>query len=392
MPQMSLQQTAANTIRLKSFKGDGWYNISLDHKTCDCPEFHQAARCEHLTALGIHRLRPFKPSTHPTFSQALSGLVKSLRVRRVEDAVYWLVYLDSFSNEKRARYRTARRLLIGSAEDGHSIAVMEKVVENFSMICRKDTDLVHLAAEAVRICKIANWWNPFTGGPDYIYSGMVGQRELLYFTGAHNPENMTKLIEQGIEEKKTTKALAGVMGLSDAKLGGTKQAELILNLAKKYQHPLAERLAQVHLHAKTALSDDNNFLCQAAWMMAGGESPVADHIEQVFAEECYELIDKAKERWKNPQPIPGWCCDGIHSAGNDVRFMGMWHHMYAVCKAFEHYGGIDPNDKWLPEFQCYDGLILVQADEVHNSPTSGEEVRPRAQEAIRAIECIKTGT
>src|ERR1022692_4195186 len=134
MLQLSLlQQSAANTVRLKAFQGDGWHKISLDDKTCDCPEFHQAARCEHLTALGIHRLRPFLPKTHPTFSQALSGLVKSLRVRRVEDAVYWLVYLDSFSKEKRARYRTARRLLIGSAEDGHSIAVMEKAVENFSL-------------------------------------------------------------------------------------------------------------------------------------------------------------------------------------------------------------------------------------------------------------------
>jgi hypothetical protein len=163
---------------------------------------------------------------------------------------------------------------------------------------------------------------------------------------------------------------SGVMGLSDAKLGGTKQAELILSLAKKYQHPLAERLAQVHLHAKSALSGDNNLLCQAAWMMAGGESPVADQIEPVFAEECYELIDRAKERWKNPQPIPGWCCDGIHCAGDDVRFAGVWHHMYAICKVFEHYGRVDPNDQWLPDFQCYDGLIMEKAGEVLSTTTS----------------------
>ncbi len=30
--------------------------------------------------------------------------------------------------------------------------------------------------------------------------------------------------------------------------------------------------------------------------------------------------------------------------------------MYPVCKAFSHYGRVDPEDKWLPEFQCYDGL------------------------------------
>src|ERR1035438_1205477 len=221
MPQMSLlQQSAAKTIRLKSFQGDEWYNICLDDKTCDCPEFHQAARCEHLTALGIHRLRPFLPKTHPTFSQALSGLVKSLRIRRVEDAVYWLVYLDSFANEKRERYRTARRLLIGSAEDGHSIAVMETVVGSFSEFSKINTDLVYLVSEAVRICRVPNWWHPSTGGPDYIYSGMRAERELWHFPGDHSVGNMTNLIEQGIEQRKKTMAVAGVMGLSDAKLGG----------------------------------------------------------------------------------------------------------------------------------------------------------------------------
>jgi hypothetical protein len=37
--------------------------------------------------------------------------------------------------------------------------------------------------------------------------------------------------------------------------------------------------------------------------------------------------------------------------------------MYAVCKAFEHYGRVDPTDEWLPEFQCYDGLMIEKEDE-----------------------------
>src|SRR5713226_9482830 len=103
------------TIRLKAFQGDEWFNISVEAKTCDCPDFQNTGRCEHLTALGIHRLKPFIPKTHPSFSQALSGMVKSIRLRRVEDAVYWLVYLDTFK-EPQSRFRTARRILIGSAE------------------------------------------------------------------------------------------------------------------------------------------------------------------------------------------------------------------------------------------------------------------------------------
>jgi hypothetical protein len=316
--------------------------------------------CKHLQAFGIYHLRAFQAKSQPTFSQALSGLVKSLRIRRVDDAVYWLLYLDRFKDPQ-YRSRTARRLLIGSAEDGHSISVMEKVLEAFPKIARRQTDLQYLVTEAVRICKAPNWWHPGTGGPDYIHSSMVGERELAYFPGERSLETATKLIEQGIEQRTKTLALAGLMALAAAKVASTKQAELVLSLAKKYQHPLAERLAQVHLHARSALSGDNNFLSQAVWMMAGGVSPVAEAIEPVPDAEVAKLLDRAMEKWKSPQPIPGWCCDGKHCAGNDVRFMGMLPNMFAVCKAYEHYGRIDPQDKWLPAFQCYDGLEIQQA-------------------------------
>src|SRR5689334_13982317 len=106
----SLNRTDA--IRFRSFVGNVWHRISLAEKSCDCSEFQSVARrCPHLTELGIYPLKPFFPETHPTFSQALSALVKSLRIRRVEDAVYWLLYLDTFT-EPPHRFRVARRLLI----------------------------------------------------------------------------------------------------------------------------------------------------------------------------------------------------------------------------------------------------------------------------------------
>jgi hypothetical protein len=276
------------------------------------------------------------------------------------DTEFFNKLLDTFQ-ETSYRFRVARRLLIGTAEDGHSVAVMENAVENFPHICKLHAESMHLAAEAVRICKVPNWWHPATGGPDYIYSGMVGKRELAYWAGELNVEAMTDLIIEGIEERQRDKAVAGVIGLSDAKMGGTRQAQLILSLAKRCRHPLAERLAEIHLRARSALAGGNNFLCQAEWLMAGGSSPVADSIELVSESEAMALIDQARENWKDPKPIPGWCCDGTHSAGNDIRFMGMWPQMFSVCLAFEHYGRIDPEDQWLQEFQCYDGLMIQDA-------------------------------
>jgi hypothetical protein len=190
-----------STLRLRSFDGHDWYNISFDQKTCDCPNFNGRANgCEHLTALGIHRLKPFTPSTHPTFSQALSALVKSIRLRRVEDAVYWLVYLDTFKGAQ-YRLRTARRLLISSAEDGHSVAVMEQVGRKFWSLSKPQTDLIDLVAEAIRLCKLPNWWHPDSGGPEYIYQSLIGQRAWFYKNWDHSASTVQNEIGKATREE-----------------------------------------------------------------------------------------------------------------------------------------------------------------------------------------------
>ena len=289
-------------------------------------------------------------------------MVKSIRLRRVEDAIYWLVYLNSFK-EPQSRFRTARRILIGSAEDGHSIAVMERVVASHKRMSRTDTSLAELASEVIRICKVPNWWSPDSGGHDYIYHGLLGERRLYQSRMHQTPETLMKMLTEAIAERDKAKALSAVLGFSACRFGTTRQAEFLLECARKAEHKNAARLATIHLNARGALSSDNNFICQAAWMLAGGESPVADEVPSLNRTEVIEQLRAARERWKKPEPIPQWCCDGVHSAGNDVRFMGTWHHMFAVCKAFQHYGRVDPDDEWLPEFQCYDGLTIEWAEE-----------------------------
>ena len=351
----------SNTIRLKSFVSDRWHVISFDQKTCDCEQFLGGQRCEHLNALGIYRLRPFTPTVRPTFSQALSGLVKSLRIRRVDEAVYWLLYLDRF-REKQYRFRTARRLLIGSAEDGNAIPVMEMIADSFRMLSKPETDLWYLAAEAIRICKLPNWWHPESGGPDYIYQSLVGQRRWWYKQWDHKLKTLEQEISIAIDCQDKAMALGGVMAFSflqkTERVGATKQAEFLLRLAEERKHDLAIRLCKIHLSHKSALSGDNNFLSQAAWMMASGQSPVAEKSEIVTIGECNEVLEEARESWKTPHPIPTWCTDGIHCAGNDTRFTGMLPEMNAVCMAFRFYGRVDPADLWLPQFRFLDGLII----------------------------------
>ncbi len=354
-----------HTIRIRTFAPVDlqWFTISLQDKTCDCPHFRTKDGCEHLSAIGIHRLKPFTPTIRPTFSQALSALVKSLRIRRLEEAVYWLIYLHSFK-EPAYRFRTARRLLIGSAEDGHSVAVMEKVAASFWRLSKPRAELIDLVAEAVRIWKLPNWWHPDSGGPDLIYQSLIGQRAWRYKRWDHTVKTLQNEIQQAIEEGNRAMAVGGVMAFNDVQetFGATQQAEFLLQLAESRGHDLAGRLCRIHLSAKSALSNDNNFLCQAAWMMAGGVSSVVEKILPVTTAECAELLERARECWKDPHLIPKWCLDGVHSAGDDPRFMGCLPEMWAVCKAFQFYGRVDPADEWLPEFRCFDGLVIEDAN------------------------------
>src|ERR1035437_10144645 len=199
-------QEHSKIIRLKAFSGVGWLNVDLDKRTCDCSDFRTAGYCGHLNAMGIHIFRPFAPKIHPTFSQALSGLVKSLRIRRVEEAVYWLHYLDTFPDAHQ-RYRVARRLLIGTAEDGLAIPVMEKCVQNFPKLSKSATDLVYLVAEAVRICKLPNWWDPASGGHDCIYQSLVGERKLMYLNWGSRLAGLLKVYEKALKGGEKSTAL-----------------------------------------------------------------------------------------------------------------------------------------------------------------------------------------
>jgi hypothetical protein len=226
-------------IRMKSFVGDRWHVISLNQKTCDCEQFQVDQRCKHMSALGLYRTRSFTPPVRPTFSQALSGLVKSIRIRRVDEAVYWLVYLDTFK-EKQYRFRTARRLLIGSAEDGHSIPVMELIADEFRSVSKLEADLWHLAAETIKICKSPNWWHPDSGGPDYIYQSPVGYRQWKYKQWDHRLKTLEHEIASAIDCRDKAMAIGGVTACSSLEkpeqVGATKQAEFLLRLADERKH------------------------------------------------------------------------------------------------------------------------------------------------------------
>lgn len=350
------------TILLRSFSlPDVTYEVNKQHGHCSCPAYANDGWCKHLVQLGCHKPRKITLSSRPSYSQALSGLVKGIRLRNLFEAAYWLNYCWSFNNRlSGAQFRTVRRLLIGSAEDGHSIAVMERVSDAFVPLLAKDVSLVDVLAQLIRICKVPNWWQPETGGHEYIYAGLLAQRRTLYDHAVWSTSQCLDGIERAIANADQTSALFWTMKTheSDAK-AGQSLAERLLQIAICRKHdPVIRLMKNVYLQHFRSLSADSNFTCQAAWLLAGGESPLVDHIEPVLLIEGQRLLEEVLAA--PIHVIPGYLCDGIHCAGNDVRFAGMWDRMYAVCRQFNYYLRVSPDDDWIEnEFYSLDGLAIT---------------------------------
>ncbi len=354
----------SSIIRLPSEDGS-FYLIDRKTKTCTCLLFRQTSACKHLEAVGIYSRtkNPAKLSAKPNFYQALSGLVKGIRLRDIDEATHWLSYSWSFRERLNgAQFRIVRRLLIGSAEDGHSLAVMEQVSDNFLPLLSKDIEFARVVAELVRICKVPNWWMPDTGGHDYIYYGMLGSRKLLYDLSPFPLETCLQNLEKAILQQNMTDSLYWVTK-AHACTGkaGSVIAHTLLDFALRYDNKPALRLMQnIYLRHAKALSNDTNFTSQAVWLLAGGECPVLDQIEIVTKDEVNALIERVNSA--APHIIPGWCCDGVHCAGNDIRYAGMCDRMYAVCNQYNYYNRMSPDDPWLEDkFYCLDGLQVANA-------------------------------
>jgi hypothetical protein len=292
--------------------------------------------------------------THPSYSQALSALVKCVRLRNVPEAVYWLKYLYEFQDvswakTKDKRTRTVRRLLILAAEDNFSLGTMKTISTNMPKLLANDCLFISWVAEVVRICKTPNWW---AWGRHFIYSSLLASRYNLTHPQTDR-DYVMQLYHDAVDAQDPIMALAHIRMLNQLKMGTSKQAEFVQSIATEDG---ASAIIAIHLDNRSALAGDTNYIQQAAYYSAWGEGTYGINGAIVYAGECAELIQQAEVSWKDPHPVPEWCCDGIHCGGNDPRFGGVLACMMGCCLAYEHYGRLDPADPWLPEFYLLDGL------------------------------------
>jgi len=294
--------------------------------------------------LFLEGLGEFKPTaTHPTTSAAMSALIKSIRLRFTEDAIYWLHYLNTFPDQ---HYRICRRILLATGEDNLSIPVMHHA-SKFLSGCKNAT-LHDMATEVVRICKTKNWWEQ-DDGHQYIKFWRIVTSLPDPFKGCWFQDIRGELAEALAEENRIRSALA-LIRLKKFKHYNPKEfADWFTRQAEQLDSQEAVETLQVMLENPRAFKFDDNHLAQAHFRIFAGTLGEQDDPE-IDPEEVQEFIDLAEARWKAPQPVPSFYLDGVHTSGKDKRFMGIPASMYGMCLAYKKFGRLHPDDVWPPDF------------------------------------------
>lgn len=289
-----------------------------------------------LTLSGIEPHNPW---------EAISAFIKSVRLRRAEDAILWLTCLWMTPKE---RNRIQQRVLYEAAEDGLSTSVIEKVCDWFGSPQRKSLEAA--AAEVLRICSTANWWGQ-ADGREYIYAWRRAELNAPDFKKV-SMDGLYDIMRSAIENKELTRGLAAF----NAVYGRRKElkpkalAELLLSWSAAYGGEQAQRLARAYAQHASTFYLDGNVSAQSYYAMIHGE--FGEQVSpEISAEVVERILDQAMEQLRAGIPIPSFALDGVHTrGGGDRRFAGIVRYMSGCCRAYEHFGRLSPEDDWLPEF------------------------------------------
>lgn len=327
-------------VEIPSFSRPGiTYEIDLDKRTCTCPAFrkHPSQPCKHLQSLGGLFLDP--PSPDP--GEALSALIKSIRLRRTADAVTWLLYLWRIPNY---RVRAQRRLLLSSAEDNLSISVMQSVSNWYSL---NRFDFNGAVREMLRTMKAPNWYAT-ERGRTYIRRWRQAELEENPFHEV-SKDALLLILENAVKDRALMRALHAFNAFYEIKDSNRRAlAQLLVRLSAELDNHPALELAKLFEDNLQTVWTDTNHSGQALYTMIVG--PVGEgETPTVEDSEVLQLI--AHARTHPPAATPTWSLDGIHTRrGGDARFGGVLPMMYGCCRAYLHFGRLDPEDRWLPEF------------------------------------------
>ncbi len=324
-------------------KKDVSFSTNIDLKACSCLDFQKNPNrpCKHL-------LSPpdlFSPSENINISEAMSAFIKSIRLRLTDEAILWLCYLW---NQPSLKSRMQRRILMSAGEDNISVNVIEAVSDWFGNSANRK-ELTLAAIEVARICATDNWY----AQPDGRFYMFAWEKATIE-PKLGIPKEYAALLEflgDAISDCQELDALKTFNRIYENKAFRPRDlANTLLNHSHHSNSSQAQRLIELYAKNTGALWLDGNLSGQAVFALLNGDfgcatSPVIDE------KEVLSLLQDAQYKITNGPVIPTHARDGIHTRkGGDVRFAGTIKQMAACCRAYEYFGRLSTEDKWLAQF------------------------------------------
>lgn len=328
---------------VQSFSDPGIsYEVDLDRQSCTCPSFRKrpSQACKHIRSFdGL-----FVESPVPDPHEALSALIKAIRLRRVEDAVMWLLYIWRIPSH---RSRAQRRLLIASAEDNLSVGVIGRASAWYNSLERVRFDSA--AAEVVRVCMTPNWWAQ-ADGHAYMEAWLEAERDVPSLEVV-SEDSLYAKVEEAAYARDLKGALGAFAGLySRVRVVPNRIAAVLSAVAHASGSSQAGRLAALYHANVRTLGPDGNLAGQALYVALVGS--LGDQaIPEPSPSGVRRLVGQVRARLAADPKVPAWALDGIHTGRvGDPRFAGTVRRMVACCRAFRHYRRLAVEDPWLPSF------------------------------------------
>ncbi|QHJ74577.1 hypothetical protein VH22019_00013 [Vibrio phage VH2_2019] len=270
-------------------------------------------------------------------SMAMSAMIKSVRLRDLEGASSYAKYLwDRVPVE-----RMMSRLLMMSAEDGFNVSTME-------LISRANTQRSRMTAHKYclllsKICADPNWYATDSGRA-YIRHWRESEIRTYRKRKIRDAITLLNVLNEAYDNK-DEKLLIDAFTLGWNKYSNRTFVEWAYGKAKDDNNMLAIRTCEVFMSNANSLYYDSNISGQAVYRILLTCGDEQDKVPRASQELHRTLLDVVPFNG-NPDDIPSYFLDGIHTVGDDPRFAGEVRMMASCCNAYEKYGELNPNQEW----------------------------------------------
>lgn len=280
----------------------------------------------------------------PTTSSAMSAFIKSIRLRKPDFAIRYLLWL--WEQDSKTRERVQRRILICAAEDNLSVPVMDAASRWYGSLMRRKLEAA--TTVALKIIATPNWY-AVPEGRDYIRAWRAAEIGTNPYR-RKSEECLHKCIETLVRGKELLPAMRAFNALYERHRGFDRRllAEIMVRLALEQNNSTALSIASIYENHMSELWTDGNYAGQALYTLIVG--PIGQHPNPDITKADVSTALQRAQLQQAVLAVPAWALDGIHTGGRDPRFAGTVKMMAGCCAAYEHYGRLSPDDEWLKSF------------------------------------------